>query len=302
MKETLIFRGASGLNTAANPLRLPYDAETGIMDLSAAVNVVIDDSGMVSRRDGFSQVDTQPWHSLFCDGGECVGVRDGALCVIAEDLSVTEIRPGVTGKLSYAQVNDDIFYVSSSCYGLVRGGQHVDWTAASYVGPDTNRQFSGPFPADHIAFHAGRIWLATDGFMVCSEPFGWSWFDLHGALMPMDSRVRMMKPVGDGMYVSTDTKTYWLSGKKPEDFNLSVVDAVPALEYSASVGVLDALEIGLDQPGEVGYWLTGKGPVMGTGTGTVIRLTKDKVIFPETAPVGASLLRGYNLVHTMGVQ
>ena len=296
-----IFKGSSGLVNTLDPLRVPWNPETGIMGLAAAVNVVIDDSGMVSRRDGFSEVDSGSWHSVFCDRGPCVAVKGDTLYLIAEDLSLTSLRSGLSRRLSFAQANDDLYYTSLDGFGIVSNGVHKDWIAEPYVGPDTNRTFTPPYPAEHVAFWNGRIWLAMDNHIVCSEPFGWSWFDLHGSSILMDSRVRMLKPAQQGMFISSSRQVYFLSGNSPEDYNLKLVDDVPALEHSAAVGFVDGIEMGMEFPGLVVFWVSEKGPVLGSSGGFTVQLSKDRVVYPETAPIGASLLRGYNLVHTMGV-
>lgn len=298
---TPIFVGSTGLNNAVHPLRIEHDKQAGIMDLAAAVNVIIDETGMIQRRRGYELANSGEWHSLFCDGADCLGVRGEALCLIASDLSVTELRSGMEHRVDYAQVNQEIYYTSPSGFGIVSEGLHLDWEAQPYVGPDTNRSFVGPFAAEHIAFYAGRIWLSLDNFMAFSEPFGWSWFDLNKGTIPMDSKVRMMKPVDDGMFVSTNQKTYFLSGKAPEDFSATIVDNVPVLEYSEATQTLDGLDLGFDSPGAVAFWQTKDGPTLGTSSGAIMKLAKEKVIYPETAPVGASLVSRYNLVHTLGV-
>ncbi len=300
MSITPIFRGTIGLNTVLTPQRIPYDSESGVMALSAAVNVVVDDSGRITSRDGYAEVDDQPWHSLFCDGGECVGVRDGDLCVIAEDLSHAVIRSGLNSRVSYAQVNTDIYYTSPDGFGIVRDGQHVDWVAGAYVGPETDKSLVGPFAANHIAFHAGRMWLALDNFIAFSEPFAWSWFDLHGGTIPLSSRVTMMKPVLGGMYISTDRRTFFLSGSNPEEFTLSMVADYPAIEWSVATEYVDGMEVGLEEPGFCAFWASTKGACLGTARGTVINLTRDKIIYPEAGMSGAGLIRGYNFIHTIG--
>lgn len=299
MSFTPIFRESTGLNTVIDPLRLPYDPETGIMSLAAATNVVVDDSGMIKRRKGYTRVQEGSWHSLFYDGSDCVGVKDGDLCVIAEDMSYTSIRSGFSSRVSYAQVNDSIYYTSPDLFGIVKDGIHISWEAQEYVGPDTDREFAPPFPANHIAFHLSRIWLALSNFVVASEPFGWSWFDLHRSTILLDSYVRMIKPVKDGLYISTDKKTYFLSGSQPEEFSLRMVADYPAIEFSAAQQYVEALEIGMDDPGLCALWASEKGVCLGTPSGTAINLTRDRVVYPDEGTRGAGLLVDYNFIHTI---
>lgn len=300
-RTTPIFRGSSGLHNALDPLRIPYSAEHGITALSAAANVIIDDSGMIQRRDGFTQLHEGSWHSLFNAGNFCLGVKDGVMNIIAEDNSITPIRSGFTSRVSYALVNGEVFYTSPSLYGKVVAAAHVDWEAMPYVGPDTNRSFVGPFTGSHVAFHAGRMWIASDSAAFMSEPFGWSYFDLHGGAVPLDSKVRMMAPVQDGMFISSDTGIYFLAGTNYDEFSLVQVTTYPALEWSLAQGLVSGTYLGLQDSRLCALWLSPKGICAGIPGGMVLNLSEENVIFPETAPIGASLIRGHNLVFTMGV-
>jgi hypothetical protein len=301
MSITPIFKRCAGLNTVLHPLRIPYNPEEGITALSAAVNVVVDDSGMITRREGYAEVDDQPWHSLFYDAGPCLGVRGTDLCLIDDDLNYTVLRSGMTSRVSYAQVNQDVYYTSQAGFGIVRNGLHVDWEMGPYVGPDTNRDFTGPFPADHIAFHNGRIWLARDGFLAFSEAYDWSRFDLHKGTIPLDSRVRMLKPLRTGMFVSTETTTYYLGGSAPDDYNLKKSADYPAIEGTVALRLLDAMELGFKEPGDGAVWASPFGVCFGTAFGFVVNLTRDSIKQPETAAFGAGMLDRYNYVYTTGV-
>lgn len=300
-KLTPIFKGSSGLNTTQHPLRAPFDSEKGVMGLSAAVNVVVDDSGMITRREGYVEVDDGSWHSLFCAGEPCLGVRGTDLCLLDADLNYTVLRSGMTNKVSYVKVNRDVYYTSKAGFGIVREGLHVDWEAQPYVGPDTNRDFVGPFNAEHIAFFMGRIWLSSEDFLVASEPFAWSWFDLHGCGIPLDSRIRMLAPLKTGMFVSTSNKIYFLKGKSFDDLSLEEVYEYPAIEGTVSIGTVEAIRLGFQEPGGCIIFATSKGVCLGHPFGFVVNLTEENIVYPETAQFGAGLLSNYNYVHTTGV-
>lgn len=302
-----LFRGTSGLNTVVDPVRLPYDRDTGISALAVAVNVVLDDTGRPSRRDGHGLVfDDLPAHSLFCDGGDCLFVAEDTLCQLLPDYTRVVLRTGLRdgARVDYAQVNADIYYTNTSQFGIVRsGGLHETWAGKPYVGPATNRVFSGPIPGEHIAFHAARVWLSTGQHAVYSEPFGWSWFDLTRNFVSLDSRVRMMKPVRDGMFMSSEKAIYFLKGRDPKEFELLKVATYPALEWSVAIDLIEGLEIGLQIPGGLGglcaLWGSPAGICLGMPDGSMINMTRDKVVLPENLSAGASLLRGYNLITTM---
>ena len=87
-----IFSGTTGLNNTADQVRLDFNLETGIVDLSEAVNVRIDNTGRPGRRDGFTLRHGGNFHSLFTRGNTgYVGLDDGVYR-INPDLSLTGVR------------------------------------------------------------------------------------------------------------------------------------------------------------------------------------------------------------------
>ena len=129
-KPVRILSGGTGLNTVVDPIRLPFDRETGISDLAVAVNVTVDETGFISRRDGFLKVRDEDSHSLFCDGGDCLFISGDTLYRLLPDYSVETVRTGLSqgNRMAYTQVNDDIYYSNGVESGIVRlGGVHEDW-------------------------------------------------------------------------------------------------------------------------------------------------------------------------------
>lgn len=301
--QVLLFKGATGLNTVVDPVRLPFDPETGVSDLAVAVNVVVDQSGRVSRRDGHAVVyGIGQAHSLFCDGGDCLFVAGDTLCRLLPDYSVAVVRSGmVVGQgVDYAQVNADIYYTNGTQFGIVRAeGIHEDWIASPYVGPKSNHVFSGPIQGEHIAFFGGRIYLSQGAAIVYSEPFAWSWFDLSRNFVMLDSRVRMMKPVANGMFLSSDKATYFLKGLNPDEQELLQVAPYPGYEWSAAIDLVDGMEAGMQEPGLCALWSSPVGACLGTPTGLLINLTRDKIHYPSFGSRGAGLLRGYEFIQTI---
>ena len=300
MSESIqIFRGASGLNTVVDPVRIPYDVQTGISDLQVAVNVVIDRTGRVSRRDGYTSILNLPCHSLFCDGGPCLFVTGDELCILESDYSRTVIRTGMAdARVDYAKVNDRTYYVNGSQMGIVYEGTDHEWSMPAQLEGMANRVFVGPIDgAEHIAFHAGRVFISAGNALVFSEPFAFSHFDLARSIIPFDSRIVMMKPVAQGLFVSTEKATYFIPGLDPKEFSLVMMANYPAIEWSAAIDYVDAIEIGLQEPGLCALWASPKGACFGTASGQFYNLNRNKVIYPETGLQGAGLLRGYDFIH-----
>lgn len=299
-EDKKLFRGSTGLNTVVDPVRAPFDPETGISDLTAAVNVVVDRTGRVSRRDGFANIFNGASHSLFCDGGACLFVTGDELCLLEPDYVRTVIRTGmVDARVDYAQVNDQTYYVNGSQLGVVFNGSDHAWAMTTTLTDTGNRKFIGPIAGEHIAFHLGRIFLSSGTAIMFSEPFAFSHYDLARNIIPLESRIIMMKPVSQGLFISTEKATYFMSGLRPEEFTLLLVAPYPAVEWSAAIDLVDGLEIGLQEPGLCALWASPKGACLGTATGQFRNLTRDKVVYPETSSKGAGLLRGYDFIQNI---
>lgn len=300
---TTIMAGTTGLNTVVDPVRLPFNSQTGISDLAAAVNITIDRTGRPERRDGYNQIlPLANCHSLFCDGKACLFVADDELSILESDYSRTVIRSGMAPtRVDYAQVNNAIYYVNGSQIGIVEGGVDVPWVANPVVGEIANKVFAGPILGEHIAFYAGRLWIAQGNNIVLSEPYAFSWYDLARSIIPFDSRVLMIKPVSTGVFVSTETHTFFIKGSTPGELSIKEVAAYPAIEWSVAIDYVEGLEIGLEESGKCALWASPKGACLGTPSGVFNNLTRAKVIYPTPGASGSGLLRGYNFIHNIGV-
>lgn len=298
---TPIFAGSDGLNTVVDPVRIPFDPAKAIVSFGATLNTKVDRTGRPSRRDGYADISLGATHSLFCDKGPCVFVQDGSLYQLLSDNSTVEHEASILSRLSYAQVGQVLYYASPTNRGLVSEGSRAPWPdpGPSY---DTNRIFSRlPDGVTHIMFYAGRMWASVDKFLFYSEPYAFSFFDMARSYLPFDSTIRMIKPVKTGFFVSTDTETSFISGGNPKEFDRRLVMPYPALEWSEAIDLISGYDAGIDEPGLCALWISTQGACIGTPSGVAINLTADKVIYPQTAPRGASLLRGFEFIQTMEV-
>jgi hypothetical protein len=299
---TPIFRGTTGLYDTMAPDEIPFDAESGITALAEAVNVTVSDSGRrIETRKGYVSLASGNCHSLFCYTGDCLMVKEDSLFRLdkASPGTLSTVATGFAGvdHVGFAQVGNDIYYTSASKYGIVTGGGGSKlWTSLPYIGPDTNKDFSGPFPARHIAFHASRIFLSIDNRITFSEPFAYSWFDLHGSTLQLDSTVVMMRPVDGGMFISTLSATYFLKGREPKDFELILVASYPALEWSGCAQTISGFNLGFQEPGEYAAWNSTMGLCVGSPSGAFYNLTKDTVlpVVPSVA-IGAGVVNGLDI-------
>jgi len=297
-----IYRGTTGLNTVSDPVRIGFDAEASLSDLAVAVNIDIDQSYRVTRRKGFELLHSGAYHSLFCDTGECLVISGTTMYTVSKDFST--LKTVVSGlvpnfRMSYAQHGSKIYFNNTYNRGYIDDSVFTQLTAGEYLGPDTNRIYGIPEGGSHIGIFFGRMLMAVGNMVFWSEPWQFNVYDLANSHITLDSRVRMIKPVDDGVWISSSKLTYFLSGNDPKKWKLITRAQFPALEWSVATKLVDGYEIGLQNPGLCALWTSPEGAILGTGNGQLINLTKSKVIYPEDVSMGASCLIGYNFLHRM---
>jgi len=234
MKLFKVFSGTTGLNTKIDPVRLKYEPETGVQELAVAYNVDIDDTGRLSRRKGFTERVAINSHSIFCEGGMCLFVTGDALSILYVDYTYAALRNVTVGaRMRYAQVNDYIYYCNGRETGIVvTPPLSVGWLKEDYVGPETERDYVDPPVGTDIALYRGRMYVVQGNVVWASEPFGFNLFDLTRSYIAVDSEIRMIRAVKDGIYVSSQTKTYFFKGTEPSEFEMITVANYPVAQYS----------------------------------------------------------------------
>jgi len=189
------------------------------------------------------------------------------------------------------------FYTNGIDFGIIQNGIWTEWVKTQYIGPETDKELVGPFAGNHLAFHGGRIFISKDNALFWSEQHSHGLFHLLGSFVQFNTKIRMIKPVINGMYISTEKRVHFLEGINPGAFKPHVVCTFPALEWSDCQQLIEGMEIGLQSPGLCVLWNSPEGAIVGTPTGSAINITKQKIIYPENVSQGFSVLHGYNLIH-----
>ena len=302
MAKTLpLLRGSSGLNTVDDPTRIRYNSKSGISDLGVAVNVTISPSKRINRRTGKTLRIPLDSHSLFCDGGECVFVHDSGLYLLETNWNYRLLCSLLNNDcMAYTQVGNRIYYTNNQDLGYVEDGIRCAWAKTKdYVGPTTQKVFTGPFAGNHLAYHGGRIYISTDNILWYSEYAAHDWYDMARNFIPFNTKIRMIRPVTGGLFVSTSKAIYFLEGLVPGEFTKRTGTSYPALEWSDAIDYLDGADISeMEISGLCALWTTKEGAMLGTPEGGIINLNKKKVVYPHGTK-GRSLLRGLNFIHTI---
>lgn len=296
-KPITIFSGALGLNTVDTSYRAKFQ-RNGLCDLTAAVNVSIDRSGRVSMRRGIEKLQTGSFHSLFCDGGACLVAGDDHLYQVGTDYSLTEIASGLQGtRIAYAQSGEKTFFTNGYQSDYVKNGMVSLWEMNKYLGPDTTRHFSKRPVGSHLTIHSGRMYVAQENVLWWSEMFQFGLFNLGESGVQFHTKIRMVRSVDTGLFVSTEKNTYFLAGNKPMEFQKRTVANFPAVEWSDAIQRVPLAEIGFKSGGLGVLWASPEGAIVGSPEGFVKNLNKDKIIYPENVRTGFGCLMGYHFIH-----
>lgn len=103
-------------------------------DLAVSANADIDNSGMLSRRDGYTLKTSGAKHSLWTDDTKTIGlyVAGTSLYALNTDLSGTSIMTGLTAGLhmSYHKINDSVYFSNGTQNGVLQNGVVRSWGLA----------------------------------------------------------------------------------------------------------------------------------------------------------------------------
>ena len=290
-----LFRASSGLNTKLDPARIKYDPKTGVHDFAAWINVEIDDSGRPARRKGYTLRGSGNYHSLWRDNGDALVVKNDALCVLHADYTTTPIRNLTPGaRVSYAQVDDAIYYTNGYERGKLRtrggfDGLSYAWNMGAYVGAETDRELSDPPTGTHLEYFSGRMWISQGRVVWYSTAFDLSTFDLASNPIEFEDPVIMVRATVDGLYISTEKSTFFISGTDPNAMSEIMVADYPAREWSdiKFVGRISPMRGGgasIDISGGhlCAAWIASTGICAGGPDGQFHNLTEEKIDLPAS--------------------
>lgn len=214
-----------------DPIALGNLDEGGrVAALVEAVNVDIDDVNFGSRRDGRTRrlAVTAP-HSGW------VHPDDKTLGYFVAAGVLYRLIPGFTSRpVATLSNNDRCWFEVVNGVPMVSNGTDIGWLIGDEFRPfvgstDTDcaapkTMYAGNFPA----FWNGTLWIAKDNVLGFSLTHDVETRDDAFCRIPLDSRMRMLGAVDDGLWVSTDRRIAFITGSGPDDLQFrDVSTAVP---------------------------------------------------------------------------
>lgn len=276
-KTITIFKAPSkGLNAKTDPVKLGPD------ELAIATNVVISDQGRIDRRTGYSATLRGEVSSIYSAGGYLLGVVSGDLCVI-EPTGGTTVLSAVNSDqpVRYLRLGDTVYITSPAFTGKVSNRAFTAWTAGTYVGPGTDRQFFNAPRGQAIEHHSGRVYIAAESVVWYSEAFAYDWFELAKGFLMFPERVTNMASVADGMWFTTLHDAYFLAGMNPaRDVSLRKITGAGAAE-GAMVKIPGRKVASGENPTDFAAWC-GRSICVGGASGQIIDISTDKLVLPTS--------------------
>ncbi len=131
--STIEFSTLRGVRNDVSTERFDRDEKgkpTGMVDLSEAVNVDLDETGKVYRRLGTQLINAGAKHSLFSSPLGAYVVSAGVLNWIAPTLALTPILSVSGARLCYAPIIDKTYWSDTLQSGCLSGASNVPWGIA----------------------------------------------------------------------------------------------------------------------------------------------------------------------------
>jgi hypothetical protein len=265
------FSGINNVDSATRLFPVVID-HTYVYPLQEGLNVEIDDTFAISSRPGYDNVLAGTGiHSLWADGEYCFYVDGSILYRMDAAYTKTSIRTGLQpdARMSYARVNDRIYYTNGFQCGYVTGN-----TSTAF--PDPTREFKVSLPAGQlIDYYRGLLLMAKDNILYVSDPLC-DYYDIRKGYRIFKSDITMIRSVDDGIYVS-DEKVYFLKGKSNDEFIRDEVYPASAVPFTDVK--INGKYISDDISGNIAMWTGESGICLGDNNGKVVNLTEVRYKF-----------------------
>jgi len=275
----------AGLNNRVDAPEVPQ-AETRYVYkppyLSRARNIDLDSQGRPRRRPGYTLKLAGNYHSLYSSGDLCVAVAGGYLTQIYRDWTTRIIRGGMgSDTVSYARVNNLAFYSNPVAIGYLS----EDGTNHGFADPAMNFKVA-PFPGKFIEWYRGRLYIAKGNTLWFTDPLHLR-IDMRKGFKQLPTPIVMVKAVDDGIFVSDEEATYFISGPSPEKMRLDRKEDA-AIEGTGIV--INANKIKGEAQGRALLFATKNGICVGMGNGSLKNVTGDNYQMPDVSR-GASIVQ-----------
>ena len=274
-----------GINNVDSP------EDIGNQYLQAGNNIDISDSGNISKRDGYTKIKAGKAHSLFSTVSDTYCVIDG---VLLRNFQV-ELGSGYDTQLHYLELQNKIYFTSTSHTGIIDGDTIVPWKPEDkdnflqisswedqfgneYGAINHKPSFYADGPQGQlIAGLGGRIYIAVGDTVLFSEPMAPIWWKGQG--ITFNSRVTALMPVESGMWICADA-LYYFAGLDPSQFKANKLEVCKGIEGTAVKTPGDRVPIDKSPAGDTWLFTTSNGILALKDNGFIANLSESKYELP----------------------
>jgi hypothetical protein len=267
--------------------------------LVEATNVDLTDAGKLKRRQGFTQLLSGSWHSLWGapSGQRGFGVKDGVLQSVGADLNATPLSVSLgerrtvfaeipSGDVHLSDGRGHWVYSAGTMVHLARAGSYE--RSDQYLDQSEDEAFHDSFPAaNELLWAFGRLWGADDLALWYSPPFYPRRCRLDEDFIPF-AGTTLLQAVADGIYLGNDTEVWFFGGKDPKAMQPRQVMDCGAVKGTALPVLAERFKA--QSKGPAAIWESSRGKMLGLAGGQVVPLTEENLSY-GTGETGASLLK-----------
>jgi hypothetical protein len=142
--------------------------------------------------------------------------------------------------------------------------------------PLKNLNLAPPPLGQRIGLFRGRMLVAAGAVLYWSQPLAYHHFRLQTDVQLFEDRIVLLAPLAEGFFIATPSRTYWVTGAEPSQWQPRLVDTRRVAEGEALKIPAQQLP-GLQTQGEVCVWATEDGFVAGAGDGSVHHITASRL-------------------------
>lgn len=282
MATAPVFRATSGLNNVLEPHRLQY-GEDGGCPLAEAVNIIVDDGGGVRRRKGRTLKVEGACHSLWSWGPYCFFVSGGALYRYTTSGTTVQVHASCGDlPMCFEEFGGKVFCSNGTFRAILYDTTIESWGASVPTQFESDSRTLGiPSSFTRLCRHAGRMFVVDGAYLWESEPFNPGCYDLANGFMAIGEGITDLISVRGGIYLSTATRTYFLSGSSKADFVLYDAHPSPIVPGTCSKIVADEVGSGDMVQGIAAIWTSRDGVCVGSEDGKVTNVTSRRLVFDK---------------------
>ncbi len=270
--------------------------------LTQADNIDLSKDGNISRRPGRTKVYAGATVAAWGDGQDFLFIEDDELKQLNADYSATVLAAlAITANVLYVlrSATNKLYWSTGYEHGVIEAGVNRAWNIAddNYWSDmtvedalaDELHQDSMPVGKQMVEY-AGCIWVVYEDMIIFTNPYSET-TDLRKNFIPVGERITNFGVVSDGLYITTDTRSYFCAGRDPAE--MSIVQQAPFGAIPNTMLQVDGRVLGGEQNTLGLLWASFRGICIGLPNGTLVNVTQQQI--KELSGIeGTALLRELN--------